>query len=159
VVVAIWKRRPGRLPAPPPSARPASESNTPPAEFLAAPPVLRALLGKDSEVSGKLSFSGPTRIDGTLRGEVRGTDVLVIGECGYVNGTIRAPTVLILGRVEGEILGAERVEIAAAGAVCGTVEARNLIVHDGGQLDGECRVGPPRATVHVLRPRADAPKG
>ena len=150
--MGIWKRRPWRLPeAPPP--RPASESEGARADFLAPPQSMRPMLGEDSDVSGKLSFTGPTRIDGRLRGELRGADMLVIGESGYVNGTIRATNLVVLGRVEGDV-GAERVEIGPRGALLGNIETRALVVHDGAQLDGDCRVAPaPRATVHVLRPR------
>jgi cytoskeletal protein CcmA (bactofilin family) len=157
--VGIWKRRPLRLPDPAPPARPAADAGPAP-EFLAPPPVLRASLDRDSEVSGKLSFSGPTRIDGTLRGEVRANELLVIGESGYVHGTVRAGSVLLLGRVEGDIVGAERVEIGPCGVLRGSIEARNLVVRDGGMIDGACRVTPPRpATVHVLRPRVGESDG
>ena len=151
--MGIWKRRPWRLPdAPPP--RPASESEGAHADFLAPPQSMRPMLGEDSDVSGKLSFTGPTRIDGRLRGEVRGADVLVIGESGYVNGTIRALSLVVLGRVEGDVVGAERVEVGPRGALLGNIETRALVVHDGAQFDGDCRVTPPpRATVHQLRPR------
>jgi len=115
---------------------------------------MRPMLGEDSDVSGKLSFTGPTRIDGRLRGEVRGVDLLVIGESGYVNGTIRAASLVVLGRVEGDVVGAERVEIGPRGALLGNIETRALVVHDGAHLEGDCRVAPPaRATVHVLRTR------
>jgi cytoskeletal protein CcmA (bactofilin family) len=151
--VGIWKRDTGKPPAPPP-ARPVAETVASQAEFLAAPPVLRALLGKESEVNGKLSFSGPTRIDGRLRGEVRASDVLVIGESGYVHGIVRAGNLIILGRLEGQIVGADRVEIGPRGTFSGSVETRALVVREGGLLDGDCRVAA-RATVHVLRPRAE----
>lgn len=153
--MGIWDHRPWRPPGVAPLPRPASESEAPPADFLAPPPPQRAVLGHESEVSGKLSFTGPTRVDGRLRGEVHGADVLVIGESGYVNGTIRAPTLVVLGRVEGDVIGAERVEIGPHGALHGSIETRALVVHDGAQLDGECRVAPPRAKVHLLRPRAE----
>ena len=149
--MAIWNRRSGRLPAPPPPApRPAEPA---PAEFLAPPPQARAMLDRDSEVSGKLSFSGPTRIDGTLRGEVRASDVLVIGETGHVDGTVHASSLIILGRVEGTVLGAERVEIGPRGVLRGAIETRALVVREGGILDGDCKVAAPRATILLLRPR------
>ncbi|MFN8641358.1 MAG: polymer-forming cytoskeletal protein, partial [Candidatus Binatia bacterium] len=124
-----------------------------PAEFLAPPAQARAMLDKDSEVSGKLSFSGPTRIDGTLRGEVRASDLLVIGETGHVDGTIHAVSLVILGRVEGGVRGADRVEIRPRGVLRGSIETRTLVVHEGGILDGDCTVAAPRATIHLLRPR------
>jgi cytoskeletal protein CcmA (bactofilin family) len=111
------------------------------------------MLDKDSEVSGKLSFSGPTRIDGTLRGEVRATDMLIIGESGYVDGTVQAASLVVLGRVDGAVVGADRVEIGARGILRGSIETRALVVNEGGLLDGDCKVAAPRASIHLLRPR------
>ena len=154
--MGIWKRRLWTMRDMPPPPRPGAEPPAPRTEFLQPPQPLRALLGRESDVSGKLSFSGPTRIDGRLRGEVRGDGMLVIGESGHVNGTIEASTLVVLGRVEGDVFGAERVEIGPRGALHGSVETRALVVHDGAEVEGDCRVTPPpRATVHVLRPRVE----
>jgi cytoskeletal protein CcmA (bactofilin family) len=151
--VGIWKRRPWTLRDTPPPPRPSADAEPPSSEFLQPPQPLRALLERESEVSGKLSFSGPTRIDGRLRGEVRGSGMLVIGESGRVDGTIHASTLVVLGRVNGDVLGTERVEIGPSGALRGNIETRALVVHDGAEVDGDCHVAPPpRATVHVLRP-------
>ena len=151
--MGIWKRRPWTVRDAPP--RTVAETERGGADFLQSSQPLRALLGHESEVSGKLNFSGPARIDGRLRGEVRGADTLVIGESGYDNGTIRATTLVVLGRVEGDVVGAERVEIGPRGALHGSIETRALVVHDGALLDSDCRIAPPRPKVHVLRPRAD----
>jgi len=149
--VGIWNRRSVRLPAlPPPAPHPAAPA---PAEFLAPPPQVRAMLDKDSEVNGKLSFSGPARIDGKLRGEVRASALLVIGESGRVDGTVHAASLVILGRVEGRVLDAERVEIGPRGVLRGAIETRALVVQEGGVLDGDCKVAAPRAAILPLRPR------
>jgi cytoskeletal protein CcmA (bactofilin family) len=105
-------------------------------------PVVRSSLGPDTVVSGRLSFTAPTRIDGTLRGEVRATDLLVIGEKGFVDGVVRAQRLIVLGEVRGEVRGAERVEIAPGGRLMGVVEARSLVVSEGGCLDGDCSIAP-----------------
>ena len=47
-------------------------------------PVLRSSLGADTVISGRLSFTVPTRIDGKLRGEVRASEMLVVGEDAVV---------------------------------------------------------------------------
>jgi cytoskeletal protein CcmA (bactofilin family) len=126
--------------------------NEPAEQAAPAPlPVLRPSLGADTVVSGRLSFTVPTRIDGTLRGEVRASDLLVVGEDGFVEGTVRARTLVVLGEVRGEVQGAERVEVGPGGRLMGTVETQSLVVKEGGCLDGDCRIAPPRATVHQLR--------
>ena len=108
-----------------------------------AVPVLRSSLGPDTVVSGRLSFNAPTRLDGTLRGEVRATDLLVVGERGFIEGTVRAPRLIVLGEIRGDVVGAERVEIGSSGRLIGSVEAASLVVKDGGCLDGDCRITPP----------------
>ncbi|OFV86509.1 MAG: hypothetical protein A3J75_04710 [Acidobacteria bacterium RBG_16_68_9] len=124
--------------------------------FLAASASLRAALGPDTAVTGRLSFTVPTRLDGTLRGEVHATDLLVIGETGFVDGTVRAPAVIILGGVNGNVVAVDRVEVGPHGRLNGSVETRQLVVQEGGRMDGDCRIAPGRATVHVLRPRPTA---
>ena len=153
----FWKRgrqaKSGAVRAQPERTADESAVKDPEATEVVAPvPVLRPSLGPETSVSGRLSFTMPTRIDGKLRGEVRATDLLLIGEQGYVEGIVRVPKLIVLGEVRGEVRGAERVEIGPGGRVMGRVEAHSLVVQDGGCLDGDCRIAPPRATVHVLRP-------
>jgi len=119
-------------------------------------PALRPSLGADTVVSGRLSFTVPTRIDGKLRGEVRASDLLVVGEEGFIEGIVRALKLVVLGEVRGEVQGAERVEIGPGGRLMGTVETHSLVVKEGGCLDGDCRIAPPRAAVPVMRQAAVA---
>jgi cytoskeletal protein CcmA (bactofilin family) len=154
--VGIWKRSRGRQsPLPPalPAEIHAAEQGP---EFLAPGGALRTALGPDDSITGKLCFSAPTRIDGTLRGEVRSTDLIVVGETAVVDGPIRATSLVVLGRVHGDVLGAERVEVGPRGVLQGAIETQDLVVREGGRLEGHCRVAPlARATVHALRPRGE----
>jgi cytoskeletal protein CcmA (bactofilin family) len=120
--------------------------------------VLRPSVGADASINGRLSFSRPTRLDGTLHGEVHSSDLLVIGETGMVDGTVRAAKLLILGRVLGDVVEAGAVEIGPGGELLGQVEARAFAVQEGGHFDGRCRIQPPsRATVHILHPERHPP--
>lgn len=130
--------------------RPVGEGPTE-ASFVTPVPVLRPSLGHDTSVSGRLSFTVPTRIDGKLRGEVRASELLVVGEDAVVEGTIRASKLVVLGEVRGDVRGAERVEIGPGGRLTGTVETYSLVVSQGGYLDGDCRIAPPRASLRLLR--------
>jgi cytoskeletal protein CcmA (bactofilin family) len=114
----------------------------PPGGLLTQAPALRCALGADTSVTGRLSFNEPTRIDGRLRGEVRAADLLVVGENGVIEGTVRAPRLVVLGRIRGEVRGADQMEVAPGGRVDGTVETHSLVVREGGRLEGDCRVAP-----------------
>jgi len=62
--VGIWKREAEGMAA---ARVPAPRAEVAQPEFLNAGTQLRTSLGADSEVTGRLSFSAPTRIDGKLR--------------------------------------------------------------------------------------------
>jgi cytoskeletal protein CcmA (bactofilin family) len=78
------------------------------------------------------------------------------GETGFVDGAVRAAILVVLGGVRGDVIAADRVEIGPRGCLKGSIETRQLIVQEGAKLDGDCRIAPARATVHVLRPRLTA---
>jgi cytoskeletal protein CcmA (bactofilin family) len=102
---------------------------------------VRVSLGADAEVSGKLSFATATRIEGKLKGEIRSTDVLVIGPSAVVQATVRADRLVILGEVHGEVHGATRIQICAGGKLFGDVETRGLVIDEGGLFEGRCKMG------------------
>lgn len=122
---------------------------------LVTPATLRSSLGADTSVSGRLSFTAPTRLDGRLRGEVHASDLLVIGETGIVDGIVRGSNVVLLGSIDGDVFATERLEIGASGRLKGSIETRELVVQEGGKLDGSCRIAPAKDNVVFLRPRTD----
>lgn len=103
---------------------------------------VRSSLGPDTSITGKLSFSAPTRIDGKLKGEIRATDLLIIGEQAVVEGAVRALKLVLHGEVQGDVIAVERVEIVAGGKLRGSVQAPTVIVHEGAILDGDCKIVP-----------------
>jgi cytoskeletal protein CcmA (bactofilin family) len=148
----FWKDRVGLKSGATSVAAPIPIGAKVPEPHLTPVPMLRPSLGPDTAVSGRLSFTVPTRIDGRLRGEVRATDLLVVGEEAVVEGVVRALKLVVLGEVRGDIRGAERVEIGPGGRLMGTVETHSLVVKPGGCLDGDCRISPPRNALRVVHP-------
>ena len=102
---------------------------------------VRVSLGPDAEVTGKLSFETATRIEGKLRGEIRATDLLVVGAEAVVHATVHAVKLVVLGEVRGEVQGAARVEICEGGKLFGDVETKCLIVQEGATFEGRSRMG------------------
>lgn len=98
-------------------------------------------LGSDAEVSGRLSFTTATRIEGRLRGEVKSADLLVVGPQAEVRASVQADVLVVLGKVYGNVTRAERVEIRDGGLVLGDINTHSLVVEEGGVFDGDCRMG------------------
>ena len=102
---------------------------------------VRVSLGPDAEVTGKLSFATPTRIEGRLKGELRASDLLIIGPQGVVHATVHAKKLVVLGEVRGQVQGASRVEICSGGRLLGDVETKSLVVQEGATFEGRSRMG------------------
>jgi len=107
----------------------------------AAAQEVRVSLGPDAEVTGKLSFVSPTRIEGKLKGEVRSSDLLIIGPQAVVQATVRADRLVVMGEVQGEVLGASRIEICAGGKLYGNIETKSLVIQEGATFQGESKMG------------------
>jgi cytoskeletal protein CcmA (bactofilin family) len=103
---------------------------------------VRVSLGPDAEVTGKLSFVIPTRIEGKLKGEVRASDLLVVGPEAVIQATVRAQKLVVLGEVQGEVHGATRVEICAGGRIFGDVETTSLVIEEGARFEGRSKMVP-----------------
>lgn len=101
---------------------------------------VRVSLGPDAEVTGKLSFVGPTRIEGKLRGQVRAADLLVIGAEAVVEATVQAEKLVILGEVRGQVEEAGSVQICAGGKLFGDLHTRSLVIEEGATFEGQARM-------------------
>ena len=114
---------------------------------------VRVSLGPDAEVTGKLVFSTPTRIEGKLKGELRASDLLVIGAQAVIHANVHAARLVVLGEVRGSVSGATRVEICAGGRVYGEIETRALVVREGARFEGRSKMGlslvPAREAAHA----------
>src|SRR6476661_2513219 len=84
----------------------------------------RTVLFANSSISGKLSYNLPVKIDGNFTGEIKSTELLVIGANARVDAHISARQV----RLEGKLVGS----VQAMGC---------LEILTGGSFQGEARVG------------------
>ncbi len=104
---------------------------------------LSALLGRGTRYSGKLYFEGRVRIEGQFEGEIRGDDVLVIGDGAEVVADIEVGVCIIVGgSVRGNIRAREAIELHLPAIVVGDLHAPNVFIDRGVQFEGTCRMAP-----------------
>ncbi len=101
---------------------------------------IRVSLGPDAEVTGKLSFATPTRIEGKLQGQIKATDVLVIGPHAQVEASIEAEQLVVMGEIHGEVQATARVEICNGGKIFGDVSTKTLVIREGAVFEGFCKM-------------------
>jgi len=100
----------------------------------------RVAVGRNVNVSGKLIFHEPVRIEGRFRGEVRSVELVVVGEEGMIEGKVCAPRLLVMGELRGDVVGCDRVVLGPRAKFYGNIETRNLTVSEGAHLDGNVRM-------------------
>jgi len=98
------------------------------------------LIGPQVVFRGDMEFSGGLYIEGRIVGSVTAIPgeraVLMLSEHGVIEGEVRAPVVMLDGRLEGDVHASERVELAAKARVQGNVHYRVVEMHAGAQVTG-----------------------
>lgn len=102
--------------------------------------VVDTLIGAQVVIRGDLTFSGGLYIEGRVVGKVIAEDgaqaVVTLAETGIVEGEIRAPVVVINGRLTGDVHASDKVELAANARVQGNVHYQVVEMSAGAQLTG-----------------------
>jgi cytoskeletal protein CcmA (bactofilin family) len=100
---------------------------------------ITALLGRGTHFEGKLHFEGRVRIDGSFRGEIRSSDVLIIGEGAEVDAEIEVGIVIIKGgTVTGNVRAAQSIELYVPAHVTGNPHCTEIFMDKGVQFSGSC---------------------
>jgi cytoskeletal protein CcmA (bactofilin family) len=97
----------------------------------------RTVLFPDSAISGKLSYSLPVKIDSRFSGEVKASDLLVLGRHAKVDANIYARQLQLEGELSGNVQVMGCFEIMPGGRFKGDAKAGELKVHPGGVFDGK----------------------
>ena len=114
-----------------------TDKENPAAASTTAP---RTVLFANSSISGKLSYSLPVRIDGQFTGEIKSTDLLVIGSSAQVDAHISARQVQLEGRLVGSVQAMGCFEVMPGGYFKGEARVAELRVHPGAVFDGNGKI-------------------
>ena len=102
-----------------------------------------SIVAADLTVVGELRTEGVVKIDGTVEGNVRAARQVLISKGGYVKGDVVTKEAIVGGRVAGSIQASERVEVQDAATVEGDIATQRILVHEGGEVNGNVRMGDP----------------
>jgi len=100
----------------------------------------RTVLFANSAISGKLSYSLPVKIDGHFTGEIKSSELLVIGANAEVDAHISARQVQLEGRLVGSVQSMGCFEVLPGGYFKGEARVAELRVHPGAVFDGQGRI-------------------
>lgn len=103
--------------------------------FLQTSP--RTVLSPGNDISGKLSFDHPVKIDSRFSGEVKAGELLVVGPNAEVKARVSARHLQVEGSLVGEVHVSGWIEILPGGHLQGKIEAGKLTVYPGGVFEGK----------------------
>ncbi len=99
-----------------------------------------SLIGKRTELSGDVRFSGGLLIQGSVKGNVIADDdtpsVLNVTETGTIEGEVRVPNIVLNGSVVGDVHARERIELASNARVTGNVYYALIEMAMGAEVNG-----------------------
>ena len=100
----------------------------------------RTVLFPDSSISGKLRYNLPVKIDSRFIGEVKASDLLVIGSNAQVEAHVSAHQLRLEGKLVGNVQVIGCFEIMPGGRFQGEARAGELKVHPGAVFDGKAQI-------------------
>jgi cytoskeletal protein CcmA (bactofilin family) len=100
-----------------------------------------SIVGPGMKIIGDCSSDGTIRVEGKVEGSVNAAKSVVVGQQGTVLGDIATQDAIVAGRVEGSIRADSRVELQSSCKVKGNIESRRIKLDEGGQVDGQLKMG------------------
>ncbi|HEX9452954.1 MAG TPA: polymer-forming cytoskeletal protein [Candidatus Binatia bacterium] len=100
----------------------------------------RTVLFANSSISGKLSYNLPVKIDGHFTGEIKSSELLVIGANAQVDAHISARQVQLEGRLIGSVQAMGCFEVLPGGYFKGEARVAELRLHPGAVFDGDGKI-------------------
>jgi cytoskeletal protein CcmA (bactofilin family) len=102
---------------------------------------IETLIGAQTRIDGDVGFAGGFHIDGHINGNVKcelgGDDLLSVSESGCIEGSVVAPNIILNGIVKGDIEASGRVEMGPRAQVHGSVHYTTIETAVGARINGK----------------------
>ena len=95
-------------------------------------------LTNGSKIVGKIFADTDFRIDGEVEGTITCNGKVVIGQKGFLKGSISCVNAEIIGTVTGDITVTETLSLRSTAVINGEVRTKILIVEPNAVFDGTC---------------------
>jgi cytoskeletal protein CcmA (bactofilin family) len=103
---------------------------------------INTIIGPNSDLNGDIETGGFTRIDGSIRGNVKARGRVIIGERARMKGNVTGTNMTIGGVVCGNIIADGHLVILSTAVVIGDIITRRIQADDGSFINGRVAVCP-----------------
>jgi basic membrane protein A len=101
---------------------------------------MSALLGKDTELQGKLKCDGTLMVEGRFNGDITTNGTLIVGKDAKIESKIKVSSIIVSGYIKGNIKADKRIEIHPPAKVFGNLRAPSVIIEEGVVFEGRTKM-------------------
>lgn len=105
------------------------------------------MISEGTKIKGTIKSHNDIRIAGRLEGEVICKGKVIISSTAQVDGNISSAEADIAGKIEGTIKVSSKLSLRQSAIVGGDIFTKTLIVEEGAQINGNCRMGAQDASI------------
>jgi len=95
-------------------------------------------LTNGSKIAGNIIADKDFRIDGEVQGDIQCRGKVIIGQTGFLKGTITCINAEIIGTVQGDVIVQESLTLRSTANLHGRVKTKVLVVEPNAVFNGTC---------------------
>lgn len=99
------------------------------------------MVSEGTRLKGTINSQSDIRIAGTIVGEAISKGKLIVTSTGKIEGNVKVSDADVAGKVEGELHVTNKLILRQSAVIDGDLHTKTLIVEEGAQLNGACRMG------------------
>lgn len=99
------------------------------------------IISEGTNLKGDLRAEADIRVAGMVEGEAVSKGKLIITVSGKIKGNVTSKEADIAGKIEGQVKVSNKLTLRENAVVDGDIYVKTLIVEEGAQINGSCRMG------------------
>ena len=99
------------------------------------------IIGIGTIITGDIQSKGDIRIDGTLKGAVKTSGKVVVGQAGIIEGDVECNNADIAGSLNAKISVVQLLTLKATAKLTGDLVTNKLAIEPGAAFTGHCSMG------------------
>ncbi|MEX0649234.1 MAG: polymer-forming cytoskeletal protein [Balneolaceae bacterium] len=99
------------------------------------------MISEGSKIKGTINSQNDIRVAGRIDGEAISKGKLIVTSSGVIEGNVKSAEADIAGKVEGELRVTNKLILRQSAVIDGDIHTKTLIVEEGAQMNGACRMG------------------
>lgn len=116
------------------------------------------IIGINVAVKGNLYNKGSIQVNGSVEGEVKSDENVLVGQTAKINGPVIASQIEVSGEINGLVEAKEKLEINTTGKIFGDINAKILIIKEGAIFVGQCKMPVKENTESAKNESKEEPK-